>query len=172
MEFILTVVISDCLPSVQESGECLRHLTQQAVVLQKKMNDIYQVIQLNTAMLFQGCTYYILYISYVILWRARRRVVFRLFRSSPRPWALSWTCSTSSMESSSSRSPSRWRSFFIHVHLQLVSKTYWKEPLPASRSEMMENYWRNTGNDWKIFESPDFGNGSFEGLKNKMQSMV
>jgi len=27
----------------QESGECLRHLTQQAVVLQKKMNDIYQV---------------------------------------------------------------------------------------------------------------------------------
>jgi hypothetical protein len=29
--------------AVQESGECLRHLTQQAVVLQKKMNDIYQV---------------------------------------------------------------------------------------------------------------------------------
>ena len=26
----------------RESGECLRHLTQQAVVLQKKMNDIYQ----------------------------------------------------------------------------------------------------------------------------------
>merc|ERR1719435_276650 len=26
----------------KESGECLRHLTQQAVVLQKKMNDIYQ----------------------------------------------------------------------------------------------------------------------------------
>ena len=25
------------------TGECLRHLTQQAVVLQKKMNDIYQV---------------------------------------------------------------------------------------------------------------------------------
>ena len=26
----------------KESGECLRHLTQQAVVLQKKMNDLYQ----------------------------------------------------------------------------------------------------------------------------------
>merc|ERR1719175_376127 len=26
----------------KESGECLKHLTQQAVVLQKKMNDIYQ----------------------------------------------------------------------------------------------------------------------------------
>merc|ERR1712029_1203819 len=26
----------------RESGECLRHLTQQAVVLQKKMNDLYQ----------------------------------------------------------------------------------------------------------------------------------
>merc|ERR1711992_437 len=26
----------------RESGECLKHLTQQAVVLQKKMNDIYQ----------------------------------------------------------------------------------------------------------------------------------
>jgi protein TIF31 len=25
----------------KESGECLRHLTQQAVVLQKKMNEIY-----------------------------------------------------------------------------------------------------------------------------------
>merc|ERR1711874_182405 len=26
----------------KESGECLKHLTQQAVVLQKKMNDLYQ----------------------------------------------------------------------------------------------------------------------------------
>ena len=26
----------------RESGECLRHLSQQAVVLQKKMNDLYQ----------------------------------------------------------------------------------------------------------------------------------
>lgn len=30
------------LTNEKESGECLRHLTQQAVVLQKKMNDIYQ----------------------------------------------------------------------------------------------------------------------------------
>jgi len=33
---------SDEHEKTKESGECLRHLTQQAVVLQKKMNDIYQ----------------------------------------------------------------------------------------------------------------------------------
>ncbi|XP_038110784.1 clustered mitochondria protein homolog [Culex quinquefasciatus] len=34
----------------QESSECLRHLTQQAVVLQKKMNDIYSNGKLTTGL--------------------------------------------------------------------------------------------------------------------------
>ena len=33
-----------------ESSECLRHLTQQAVVLQKKMNDIYTIGKLTSGL--------------------------------------------------------------------------------------------------------------------------
>merc|ERR1712107_909965 len=42
MGTIYKTQLGDEHDKTRESGECLRHLTQQAVVLQKKMNDIYQ----------------------------------------------------------------------------------------------------------------------------------
>ena len=39
--FVIFLQLGETHEKTQESSECLRHLTQQAVVLQKKMNDIY-----------------------------------------------------------------------------------------------------------------------------------
>ncbi len=41
--------LGDDHEKTKESSECLRHLTQQAVVMQKKMNEMYQVCAAKTA---------------------------------------------------------------------------------------------------------------------------
>lgn len=41
LDFFLQLQLGENHEKTQESSDCLRHLTQQAVVLQKKMNDIY-----------------------------------------------------------------------------------------------------------------------------------